>query len=153
MCVFGDGAAGGWTPNREESGVKLYSMSKPGTPLVYTKGMTVIRCALRKFIDMTADVPLRKKWDPATIDAFVIDDVDPKTKVQYLLYKSPSMLVSNRDFVILRRETALENGAWALITFSTTSEKMPEKPDVVRADLLTSGFVAYPIDDNSIEVH
>ena len=106
-----------WTPlayTDPESGGDIVLMERPGEgsltavmARVTIQGADAVRV---HGVLNTSDPALRKTYDKEMSEMAVVEVVDEDTSVVHFIYNSPSMVVSKRDFVVLRGNSTTEGG-------------------------------------------
>ena len=97
----------------------------------------------------------RPKWDTMLAKMEIVEDLGTKDGVShsigYALYKSPSMFVSNRDFVYVDEEATEADGSFYFTTKSVTHPKAPETKGNVRGNIEIAGYYLKPTNAEQTE--
>jgi hypothetical protein len=97
------------------------------------------------------DVNIRKQWDNVFSELKVID-FDPvnNTETVYMLIKSPTVFVSDRDFVQQRKKWVdfPEKDSIMIHYRSVPNNKMPIKNKIIRGEIIISGYLIKTISYN-----
>eukprot|EP00762_Andalucia_godoyi_P007836 ANDGO_01771.mRNA.1 Steroidogenic acute regulatory-like protein 1 len=157
LCPSPIGAAEGTDPDtasgyefvKAENGVRVYRKKDAGSAFTAVKGTVVINKPASEVALFIYDtVNHRRLWDDTLQEGRLLDTLldtaEEKSLIEYALYKSPAMMVSQRDFVTGRYVKKMEDGSWVIVAVSTTHASAPEVKGVVRADTKQSGWVFRP---------
>ena len=110
------------------------------------RGKTTIAASVEDVLRCTEDYETRKKWDELFNGGEILKSIDEHHQVITLKFKSPSMVVSNRDFVMARAVKREGN----VILSNHVSVPYPdhgEQKGYVRGEIDVSGYVIEPLDD------
>lgn len=109
----------------------------------------IIPCKPELFIEFMNDTPLQITLDPNIKEFYSFDSVEGNIFLMYLLYKK-MYIVDSRDFVYLKyyRKINDENDIWGYTSKSISHEKFPEIHGKVRGDIILSGNIIKPINEN-----
>ena len=136
----------GWKLDKEKSGVVIHHRYSEDSPIVMMRGKTTIAASAEDVLKCTEDYETRKKWDELFNGGEVLKTIDDSHQVITLKFKSPSMVVSNRDFVMARAVKKEGN----VILSNHVSVPYPdhgEQKGYVRGEIDVSGYVIEPLDN------
>jgi hypothetical protein len=145
--------AGGWEFVKEIDGLRIYRMKSPDSPIYFMKSAVKITASPDACIGLAWDTPSRVRWDELFIKSNVVEGMRDDLQVEHTNFKSGSMLVSNRDFCIVRMRGDLPTGGKFLVAKSVPHEKCPEESGFVRGQVQTSGFLFRPNPANPNETY
>ncbi|KAH3761609.1 START domain [Pelomyxa schiedti] len=140
-----------WSKIVANQGVTVYRHDDPSSPIPFVRGEAVFPgTSALAIIKALADAPKRPQYDDMCISGVVIrklrdDDQGNKLTLGHACFKSPSMMVSARDFVFLSISTfdAASNSG-IVVSQSVDLPEIPEKKPYVRGDLMISGYIIEP---------
>jgi hypothetical protein len=140
----------GFTRINTANNINVYQCTQqPGI----IKGSGVLKnITARQFADVIINDNLadRRKWD-TTLNSFkTIKTLDNTRSILYAQFNSPSITVSNRDFVFIREERIQDN----VIDIVSTSIKdgYPAQKGVVRGWIKVSWWRMKPVNETDLEV-
>jgi len=108
------------------------------------RGRTDINATADEVLKCTEDLDARAKWDELFIKGSVIQDIDETHQVIHFQFKSPSMMVTNRDFVMARAVRRLEDGTILSNHRSVVHPDCGDCKGFVRGDVFESGYYIKP---------
>ena len=134
-----------FTPSYESNGIKISLRTIEGQSLNSNKGECRITGDKDTILAIFSDVSKRVEWDTMLNRIEIIEEIGEATEkhrccVVYALYNSPSMFVSNRDFVFLVECFEGDDGTLNICSKSVTHEKCPEVQGVVRGTIASAGY-------------
>merc|ERR1711879_283834 len=101
----------------------------------------------------TEDLDGRKKWDELFISGKVVQQLDDSHQVLHFKFKSPSMVASNRDFVMARSVRENEDGSISANHVSVEHPDVPAEKGFVRGEIDVSGYYIVPTGENSCKCY
>jgi len=120
----------------------LWTKLSEGSPINITRAALVFKNLKPEVLyDVIHEAAYRKTWDEKMIELKVVEQLDPFNQISY--YAASAMFpISPRDFVNLSswRHDPVK-GEWIIINRKTTHKNAPEKPNIVRAETLITGYV------------
>ncbi len=91
-------------PLSERNGVRIYKKMYKNYRIYCLRGCTTIRVPPQEVYELVTDLNRRKEWDDLYKKGRIVETLGEGVQVLYMAWKSPSILVNNRDFVTLRVE-------------------------------------------------
>mmetsp|Transcript_26540 Transcript_26540/g.44346 ORF Transcript_26540/g.44346 Transcript_26540/m.44346 type:complete len:227 (-) Transcript_26540:1139-1819(-) len=107
------------------------------------KGEGVVLAPTDKVFNLIWDMSQWKSFDPNLEDAQVLETYSDNARLVYTLYKG-HFPVSPRDMLTVQYMKQLGSGSYVVFCKSVNSERMPEEPGIIRADVLRTGFIIEP---------
>jgi hypothetical protein len=114
----------------------------PGNPAIMIKTFAVIENYFSNEVyEAIADVNIRKKWDTIFSEFKIIDNIDG-CEVIYMRIESPTVFVSDRDFVQRRKKWLgfPEKDSICMHYRSIPHPAVPPVKKVIRGEILISGY-------------
>lgn len=145
-----------FTPSYESNGVKISLRAIEGQSLNSNKGECHFTGDRESILSVFSDVARRVEWDAMLNRMEIVEEIGETTDkykccVVYALYNSPSMFVSNRDFVFLVECFEDDDGTLNVSSKSVTHEKCPEVQGVVRGTIVSAGYCIKPANPEKTE--
>eukprot|EP00755_Sulcionema_specki_P029756 Sspe_Gene.92838::Locus_65602_Transcript_1_1_Confidence_1.000_Length_1037::g.92838::m.92838 len=140
-----------------EGGLRIHTKEAPGSSIQLLLGVLQMDATVEEF-QACLKFECRKEWDELFLEGRDIKVYHPKdfhgVEVfhRYMAFRSPTILVSHRDFEVLVSERVLDDGRFVCKAVSITPGVVPTPRGFVRGEVLTSGFIAVPIKGGGIEV-
>jgi hypothetical protein len=128
-------AAGVWTKIKENSGIKLYERSIPGTDLKEFIAITTINAKMEVIGEVIRDITQFPQWVADCVSARIEKQYDRNTFVMYLVLDPP--FIEKRD-IILKDETVYDydNGNAKINFFCTDEVKIPVEKNRTRVTVM-----------------
>jgi hypothetical protein len=128
-------AAGVWTKIKENSGIKLYERSVPGTDLEEFIAVTTIDAKMEVIGEVIRDITQFPEWVSDCAGARIEKQYDRNTLVMYLVLDPP--FIEKRD-IILKDETVYDydNGNSKINFFCTDEVKIPVEKNRTRVTVM-----------------
>lgn len=104
------------------------------------RATSVINVPLDYILAYIYELDFRGEWDDMFLKGETVEEIDPITKVNRLEYK-PQWPASGRDFCVIAILREIDEGVIALASEAVEHERCPEKKGIVRAEIITGGFV------------
>lgn len=146
-----------WSFLARDEDVNIYVYRPVGQTRECVKGEGVIRSDPSVLLDEIWDpeVKYRKQWDEMLSEAFIVEQLSDTLQISYTAFRSPTRIVSSRDFVVLRKLVLHDEGGdlskGFTMVFKSIAFDHPvctPKKDLVRGETLASGFLVTPLSDN-----
>jgi hypothetical protein len=134
----------GWEEVYKENTINIFKKSLKDNPHIIIKTFAKIpNYTTMEVYKAISDVDIRKQWD-TIFSEFKIIHYDPEKdrEILYMRIKSPSVFISDRDFVQQRKKWIdfPEKNSICLHFKSVEHPKMPENKKVVRGEIIISGY-------------
>ena len=127
----------------EEANIHIFKRMVPGIDVILIKSICTIPYNKDIIFEAIANVEIRKKWDSVFSELKVVNhNGENGAEILYMIIKSPSFLVSDRDFVQQRKiwkEFPTKN-SHILHFISVESPDCPLNKKYVRAETIISGY-------------
>lgn len=135
-----------WGLLRDQDNVRAYSRHDENCVALFMKGVTAIQAEPAAVAEVVLQSQNRRHYDPSYLASRVLEVVQehPYTQIEHSMFKSGSMLVSNRDFCSADTHRVLDGGVHVICSRSVSHPECPEQKGFVRGELRTSGFVLRP---------
>jgi hypothetical protein len=135
LAGFVNASTDGWTKIKDNSGIKSYERSVPGTDLKEFIAVTTIDAKLEVIGEVLRDVPEFRQWISDCASARIEKKYDRNTFVIYLILDPP--FIEKRD-IILKNETVYdyENGNARISFFCTDEVKLPVEKKRTRVTVM-----------------
>ncbi|PFH38685.1 START domain-containing protein [Besnoitia besnoiti] len=142
-----------WELTVDQKGIRVYKYIAPNSPVVLVKAYAELEgIPMPVLCHEIRDIQMRLQWDSTFEDYRIIESNVNHNEIIYCLMKAP-FPVSNRDFLQWRRtEVDLEAGVVKMLMRSASHPSVPERPGVVRAETILSGYVMQARGPNSSSV-
>jgi len=145
----GETDAQGWTLIYEKDGVKAFRRSSDDSILHEFKGQAVIKANFHKVLAVYLDAARSSEWVSDCVESRVLPAFPPYDQITYNRTELPWPL-KDRDFVYGERYTFdAKRGFFENKMKSVEHPAQAEVTDVVRGVLVSSGFIAQYIDENT----
>lgn len=142
-------AADDWKLETDKSGVQLYS-KKSGESIDYVKRTMEVKVSKEDLISFFLNLDKIKAADKKLVAMDLVEEIDDRTKLIRIEMKG-NMIVSNRDFTIIRKRFELSDGSLFVIQTSIDSDKMP-KTKAVRGEMILQGSIVRETSDSSCSI-
>lgn len=142
----------GWAPLKTVDGVEISTQAVEGEPLVYAKGVCVMKThgkGLRHLVAMMLTAEDRPLYDSLCESGQTIESYLPHYRIVYFKIRPPALaaaVIYPRDSLMIGRLTADADGGQLLLLESTEHDDVPEKPDYVRMTAHV-GYAFRPTED------
>eukprot|EP00339_Tiarina_fusa_P019994 CAMPEP_0117036446 /NCGR_PEP_ID=MMETSP0472-20121206/25820_1 /TAXON_ID=693140 ORGANISM="Tiarina fusus, Strain LIS" /NCGR_SAMPLE_ID=MMETSP0472 /ASSEMBLY_ACC=CAM_ASM_000603 /LENGTH=177 /DNA_ID=CAMNT_0004746211 /DNA_START=8 /DNA_END=538 /DNA_ORIENTATION=+ len=143
----------GWKADKTKNGVVMHHRYSDDSPIVMMRGAIEIPASAADVLKCTEDLAGRKKWDELFQGGEVIAELDDKHQVLHFKFKSPSMVASNRDFVMARSVRVNDDGSIAANHVSIEHPDCGEQKGYVRGEIDVSGYYIVPTGENSCKCY
>ena len=137
----------GWTFVKEKDGVAIHSRYQEDNSIIMMRGSTTMPASADAVLKATEDYNARTIWDELFISGKIVHKIDDDHQIIHFSFKSPSMLVYNRDFV-LSKAVVRRDGVILANHVSTTHPDAPEQKGFVRGEIYATGYYIIPVSDN-----
>ena len=134
-----------WQPLKQAEGITVYTRTVAGSDIIKVKTRVVIAAPLRHIQRILDNIPQRTRWVPYLQQSRLLHSLNEHEKLEYSLFAAP-WPVSDRDFVYRIRRLQDDQHSLVYSMKSELSEKMPQQPGVVRAELVESRYSLTRID-------
>ena len=127
----------------DEPDTKIYKKMTEGVPVILIKSLCKIPYDKQVIFNAIADLNIRKKWDSVFSELKVVNhDGENGAEILYMIIKSPSFLVSDRDFVQQRKmwKNFPDERSHILHFISVENKDCPVNKKLVRAETVISGY-------------
>ncbi|KAL6070528.1 hypothetical protein QOT17_006798 [Balamuthia mandrillaris] len=141
-----------WQFLKENRGVKISKKVVPGSPASLMRGEKLMDCSVEELKAILRAVERRKEWDPLTASCKKVKQVTDLSAIAYIQFVT-SWPVSVRDLCYYASFRTLEDGTLVFAAFSVEDKACPPVSSNVRADLLASGFIIRPLQDQEGKCH
>ncbi|KAF4641721.1 START domain-containing protein [Toxoplasma gondii] len=131
-----------WELVVDQKAIKVYKFISPNSPVVLVKAYAELDSVpLQVLCHEIRDIPTRLQWDTTFEDYRVVEPNVNHNEIIYCLMRAP-FPISNRDFLQWRRtEVDMEAGVVKMLMRSASHPSLPERPGVVRAETILSGYI------------
>lgn len=131
-----------WTSQGKTKGLDILKRPpKAGErPWDCYKATSVVNVPLDYILAYIYALDYRGEWDDMFLKGETVEEIDPITKVNRLEYK-PQWPASGRDFCVIAILREIDEGVIALASEAVEHERCPEMKGLVRAEVITVGFV------------
>ena len=126
-----------------EPNTQIYKKLVPGCDVILIKSYCKIPYSKDVIFEAIADINIRKAWDSVFSELTIVgNDGENGSEVLYLSLKSPSVFVTDRDFVQQRKiwKNFPTKKSHMLHFKSIEHPKCPRKKKYVRAETIISGY-------------
>jgi len=140
-----------WTFRSEKDGVLLFrqDVNKLESKLLSLKCIFEIDKPAKEILDMVKDISCFSVWCSMTKEAKTIGRLDNHTQIGYLLFQTRACLITaRRDFCLVIHWYRRTDGAYVVVSNSVTHKHCPPKPDIIRGNVLHSGFLIVPKEES-----
>mmetsp|Transcript_73103 Transcript_73103/g.143398 ORF Transcript_73103/g.143398 Transcript_73103/m.143398 type:complete len:254 (+) Transcript_73103:84-845(+) len=136
----------GWDFNREEDGVKVYTMTCDGRNVPYFKAVTEVSVegGLARILHVLLHTEERPKWDEVCVKGSSEQHFPPFYKYTHTQSSSPAPMVSAREMFTLGRYRFEPDGTFLWTLQSVDLDEFPPDPQFVRANLIDGGHIIRP---------
>ena len=127
----------------DEPDTKIYKKMTEGVPVILIKSICKIPYDKQVIFNAISDLNIRKKWDSVFSELKVVNhDGENGAEILYMIIKSPSVFVSDRDFVQQRKmwKNFPDEHSHILHFISVENKDCPIKKKLVRAETVISGY-------------
>jgi len=138
---------------KKKKDVKIHLRQVEDSAVVMLRGVATIPGSPEDILKCTEDLESRKQWDELFISGSVVKQIDDNHQLIHFKFKSPSMVVTNRDFLMARAVRKCDDGVILSNHVSVVSdEDCPDCKGFVRGEVFASGYWIKPNDDNTSTV-
>lgn len=137
----------GWKFVKDKDGVTIHSRYNDDSPIVMFRGKTSFNVSAQEVLKCTEDLVARPSWDALFIEGIVHKQFDETHQILQFKFKSPAMMVSNRDFVMARAVRTFPDGSILSNHVSVVYPGVDEVRGFVRGDVFASGYHIVPTAD------
>uniref|UniRef100_A0A7S4MT69 START domain-containing protein n=1 Tax=Vannella robusta TaxID=1487602 RepID=A0A7S4MT69_9EUKA len=138
-----------WEYLNDKKDVKIHLRHVEDSAVVMLRGVTTIPKTPEEILKCTEDLESRKAWDELFIEGSVVKELDENHQVIHFKFKSPSMMVTNRDFVMARAVKRCDDGTILSNHVSVVDDDAPDAKGFVRGDVFASGYWLKPNGDGT----
>lgn len=124
-----------WQLRKNESGIKIYTRSVPGSDLDEFKGTCTLNASPQTLVELVTKVKSFTEWVPSCIEAKLLDQ-NKNQQIHYTRMEAP-FPVSDRDSFY--RYVTETKGKDRRVTIEALPEYGPQKEDAVRMTMV-KGF-------------
>lgn len=142
----------GWKADKEKEGVSIHHRYVEGSSIVMMRGKLEIPASAKAVLECTEDLETRKQWDELFIEGSNVETLDDSHQVLHFKFKSGTMMVSNRDFVMARSVRTNDDGTIVANHVSIEHPDVGENKGFVRGEIDVSGYFIEPLSDSSCRV-
>lgn len=136
-----------WDSSGTGDNVSIFKKMTDDSPIVLVKVYAIMEGILPSTVfEVMTNQEIRRQWDKVLSNFEILEDNPAEGRsVLYYIVKTP-IGTSNRDFLQQRKikRDFPTQGTYTMHFKSVTHERMPEKPKIVRADTLISGYIIEP---------
>lgn len=136
-----------WILEKELKAATLSSCVDTNTGLKVIFRKITFNVPIAKAVNFFKDENQFSKLNENLKEARIVEDVGFDTFYVYHCFKG-NLIISDRDFTLLKHWFTLPDGRFAMLSFSVTHPKMPEVKGRVRAYTDLSAYVLTPISEN-----
>lgn len=138
----------GWEDIGDNDGVRGSQRITPdGRQIIRAVGILNFSC--EEITSFIWDYTKKKSWDGMLDESSVVKSFSDTFRIQYERFTAP-WPVSYRDFVFAAKIINRDDGI--LLVAKSINANVPEQRSVVRAEVVTSGFVLKRVDANTTEM-
>ena len=134
-----------WKLAKDEDGVKFYTRTEAGSSFSQLKSETTVAAPLEKVCEVLKVVPVvdAKKPEDGLKERYTFGELNDEndTRFLYVAVDSGSRLVTNRDFIMLRRHY-VKDGKQIWLHTSVPDEVKPVEKQFVRGQMKLQGYIA-----------
>jgi hypothetical protein len=132
-------AADNWHLARHSDGIQVYTMDVSGSKIIKVKTRVTIATPMQHIQRILDNVPQRKDWVPYLQHSAIIETLDDGSRIEHSIFAAP-WPAADRDFTyrMVRGRQDAERQVYTMK--STTTEQMPDQPDIIRAELIDSRY-------------
>ncbi len=127
----------GWQKIKDEEGILVYSATVSGSDIIKVKTEVIIAAPLARIRRILDDAPRRNLWVPYLEQSKVLQYMSDTQRLEYSHFDAP-WPISDRDFVYQIRLRRQHPDRLVFQMRSEQSPLMPERPGIVRANLIES---------------
>ena len=138
-----------WKLEADKSGVQLYS-KKSGESIDYVKRWMEVKVSKDELISFFVNTDKIKAADKKLVAVDVVEEIDDRTKLIRFEMKG-NMIVSNRDFSVIRKRFDLGDGSLFVMQTSIETDKIP-KTKAVRGEIVLQGSIIKETSDSSCSI-
>ncbi|EAY10380.1 hypothetical protein TVAG_109640 [Trichomonas vaginalis G3] len=137
---------GDWKLSKEETNIKFYTGTYPGSSFNMVKSVVTILGKHKKTVELldtvkTIDKNTPKEEAKGVKERYVFGGAEGGPRYLYMSLQSGSMLVSDRDFLTLRKRYDLpDKQVWLIASIDNDDLKPPTK-DNVRGKMTFQAFI------------
>jgi len=148
LLHFAEPQSPGFSIILQRDGVTLASKAVEGYPIHMTKGYMEMPCTPLQFM-LCLSPDVRGAWDELFIEGTTLQTkCGPRGTAdhRYMAFRSPSPLLSPRDFEVFTSELTAANGTALVRTVSVPAaqQRVGASQSYVRGEVTLAGFVAVP---------
>jgi len=135
----------GWKSIAVKQDVLIQRKEPKNGRIYYFKGVGEINATPEAVINLCKDITRSAEWDALFKEARIVSVLDENTRIIHLMYETRTcVLKTARDFCIIYRLKANEDGSYLLAGKSVTHPKCPNQKGFIRGEVLESGFLIKP---------
>ncbi|KAI9207794.1 uncharacterized protein BJ171DRAFT_491497 [Polychytrium aggregatum] len=109
------------------------------------KVIAYVQASTETAFNMLADIQVRSQWDEMCIDAGIIENLGPDSRIQFMTTKG-IWPVSSRDALVLAHVEDLGDGRYLNVTQSTEHDGFPDQAGIIRMHCQIAGQIVGPVD-------
>lgn len=129
-----------WKFVEEKNGVKIHMRQVEGSPIVMMRGICEIAGSADEILKCTEALDTRSEWDGMFIGGKYVRSLDDTHQLLHFKFKSPSMMVTNRDFALARAVKRCDDGIILSNHISVETDEIPPESGFVRGEVAESGY-------------
>jgi hypothetical protein len=151
LPIVADAAEHVWQRIRQDQGVVTYSSALSGSDIIAVKAVVQINAGMEEVLAVLDDAAYRKEWVPYLVESRVLKKYSSMDKLEYSLFGSPWPAM-DRDFVYRQRLLYRDTEKIVFAMQSEQSDLMPERGEIIRAELIESRYTLSAINNNQTQV-
>ena len=128
-----------WEKINDDEGIIVYSATVNGSDIIKVKTEVTIDASLEHIRQILDDAPQRQQWIPYLDHSRVLQTDSETQRLEYSHFDAP-WPASDRDFVYRIRLSDKQHDRLVFRIKSEQSPLMPERADIVRAELVESVY-------------
>jgi|EP00161_Ancyromonas_sigmoides_P003373 hypothetical protein len=137
------------SPDAEALGISVSVRQSANEQVRCFRGIGKVEAPASEIFSLvtTKDMDLKRKFDKMIKSMKTIKRIDEHTEILRFAYRTPSILIRQRDFVFIRVCKKLENGSYISVSRSVVHPDAPPKKGYKRGEIILSGWLLVPSED------
>ena len=140
-----------WEMIEEIEAIKVYQKDMAGSDVVAFMGEAVVDAELSKVLFVLSDAEHEGDWVDSLGKNLVLEQSTPFDRIQYQNFELP-WPVSDRDFVYAASVRWDPQNSHVILRMNSVEHGKAPKTSSVRADIMESTFLLWPLADNKTHV-
>ena len=146
-----NGSAPDWERVKQKNGISVYSRTNVDSDIITVKTTMQVKASVTVIQNILDDVEHRKDWVPFLKQSEIVATLSPQEKLEYTLFAAP-WPASDRDFIYRMTAVTQNEDNMVYDMKSEINHQVPEKPGIVRADLVQSTYQLTTLNNGNTQV-